>query len=108
LADKPWHSGTGRGCQVVEDVEWQSRRTWWAGFGYHECRRIYAEPTPKAARKLIELIGSDDERVALRHWQSPGNPVTKPDGTVVRHVVPDQQLLASIVKALDDPCGVRT
>src|ERR1700759_4794790 len=34
-------------------------------FGYHECRRIYAEPTPKATRKLIELIGSDDEHVAL-------------------------------------------
>jgi hypothetical protein len=35
------------------------------GSAYHECRRICAEATPEATRKLIELIGSDDQRVAF-------------------------------------------
>src|SRR5580704_10364042 len=35
------------------------------GGDYHECMSICRQATPKAARRLGELISSDDERVAL-------------------------------------------
>ncbi len=35
------------------------------GGAYHEARRICAQATPEAARKQVELINSDDDRVSL-------------------------------------------
>ena len=37
------------------------------GFGgqYQECMRLYRDASPAAARKMVELLESDDERVAL-------------------------------------------
>lgn len=32
---------------------------------YHEARRLCAKATPDAVRRLIELLGSSDERVAM-------------------------------------------
>ena len=35
------------------------------GSAYHEARRICAEASPEAARKQVELMGSDDHRVVF-------------------------------------------
>ena len=35
------------------------------GSAYHEARRICAEASPEAARKQVELMGSDDPRVVF-------------------------------------------
>ena len=54
---------------------------------YHEVQRILRAAAPDAARRLIELMGSDDERIALmaadrvleRAWGRMGEAGAQPD-----------------------------
>jgi hypothetical protein len=59
--------GAGRLHPSMRDRMWQpgvSGNPSGRGGAYHECRRLAAEASPEAMRRLIELMAAEDERVS--------------------------------------------